>query len=175
MRTKSKSGFTLAEMLISLPIGVIVLGTVATMLVQVYKSWRDGVAMWYLSQEARIARERILRGIEGSYGVREGSYETVSIQGGSSPHVERLDFDDEGIKCRIQTNPGLGMSEKALAGGTGSGTPGSMLHDSINDEYLLFTLNSSTRTLVTDLTLSLEMGGKTYVHTQRISTYMLND
>ena len=175
MKWNSKAGHTLVELLFSVIIGVMVMGTVATVLVQIQWSWRDGVAMWYLSQEGRIARERILRGIEGSYGVREGSFNTVFIQPGSSPQVERLEFDDEGIKCRVQTNPGLGMNQRALAGGTGNGTPLPLLQASINDDSLDFVLVNSNRTLRTDITLSLQMGGKTYVHTQRVSTYMLND
>ena len=174
---KSKAGFTLAELLVSLMVGTVVLGVTASLLVQIYWSWRDGIAMWYLSQEARVARERMLRGIGGQYGMREGSFETVSIQAGASAQVERLDFDDEGVKCRIQTNPGLGASDRALAtgSGSGSGTPTSILNSLVTDDYLQFTLYSSSRILRTDLTLSLQMGGKTYVHRQQINTYMLND
>lgn len=175
MIKKLKAGFTLAEMMVSLSIGLVVLGTTASLLVQIYWSWRDGIAMWYLSQEARVARERIVRGIEGSYGVREGSFDTVTIQAGASTQVKRLDFDDETIKCRIQTNPGLGASQRALAGGTGNGTPLPLLNSSLSDDKLLFTLDSVNRILTTDLTLSFQWGGKTYVHTQQIAIYMVND
>jgi prepilin-type N-terminal cleavage/methylation domain-containing protein len=60
--TQQKGGFTLVEMLMALVVSVSVFMAMNVLLVNVTRLWVNGAGQWYLANQARVARARILSG-----------------------------------------------------------------------------------------------------------------
>jgi prepilin-type N-terminal cleavage/methylation domain-containing protein len=102
-----RAGFTLTEVLISLGVGSLVLATVATMFVSTFHLWRHLSADLYLTGQARMIRERLLRGPDGRHGMREM---TDDILIPSASHNSRIFYDaangwDSSESCSVRGNP----------------------------------------------------------------------
>lgn len=72
-----KRGFTLVEMMVALVISGTVFFAMGTLLIGLMKIWVGGAGQWYLANQARVARARIL---SGGLGVGSGVLSLESIQ-----------------------------------------------------------------------------------------------
>jgi len=72
MKTR-RNGFTLPEVMVALFVGAFALAAVATLLIVTVRAWRDVTAKWYMTENARLCREKILRGPDGIHGLREST------------------------------------------------------------------------------------------------------
>ncbi len=152
------------------------------MFLSTMRAWYNGTINWHLDQQARIARERILRGIEDGYGIREAHAGSLRIYPGKSKHVDWLDFDCDGntiptpdrsnddVTCRLLVNPG--HPELHARTTPGSGKPQSLLSSDIHTEALEF--DYSNRRLTVDFTISLN-GSQEYERRLVLSSYLVND
>ena len=77
---RSNNGFTLPEVMMALVIGGFVLAVMSSLLVQGFMLWKDYTCQWYVSQQSRLVRERILRGTFGTGGLRSATEEKLSWQ-----------------------------------------------------------------------------------------------
>lgn len=181
-KRRSVHRFTMVEMLFASAATVLLLATVATVLLFPYRAWGESVANFYLDHRIRIVRERILRGIDGGYGLRAASLGSIQIQPGETTQVEWVNFDvddndiptpdnpNDDVTCRVVVTPGLGLAARTLPG---SGTPKSMLGHNVTVER--FDVTQKNRTLSIVLALSTQWGGKTYTREQNFDVYIRND
>lgn len=163
--SKVAQGFTMPELLVAAAISLLVLVMVLTVFIGTLGMWRDGMARLLLSQQSRLVREKMLRGIDSQYGLRSASWTSLSgISNG-------LAFQD-GVSTNVfailmPTNQAVEVWNAARTRRL-AGSPGVVV------SYARIT-QPDPRKIVIDLTLSATTGGKTYSQPQRISVYMLNN
>ena len=174
--------FTLVELLIATTATMLLMTTVLAVLLFPYRAWGATVANFYLDHRIRIVRERILRGIEGKYGLRAASLSSIEIQPGETTQVEWVDFDvddndtptpddtNDDVTCRVVVTPGLGLAARTLPG---SGKPESMLRPTM--KVSKFEVTQEDREITVVLALSTEWGGKTYTREQSFHVHIRND
>ncbi len=174
--------FTMIEFIIASVASVLLITTVLAILLFPYHAWGDSVAKFYLDHRFRIVRERILRGIEGKYGLRSASLNSIHIFPGRSTRVEWIDFDvddndiptedqtNDDVTCRVIVTPGLGLSARTIPR---SGRPESLLRPKITVQKFEVTRNDRIITVV--LALSTSWGGKTFTREQYFNVYIRNN
>ncbi|NOY82097.1 MAG: hypothetical protein GXP31_13960 [Kiritimatiellaeota bacterium] len=172
----------MVEFIIASVASVLILTTVLAILLFPYRAWGEAVANFYLDHRIRIVRERILRGIDGKYGLRAASLSSIEIQPGETTQVEWIDFDiddndiptedqtNDDVTCRVIVTPGLGLSVRTTPG---SGQPKSLLRPKIKVSKFQVTQNDRKITVV--LALSTSWGGKTFTREQNFDVYIRND
>ncbi|MBI9021310.1 MAG: prepilin-type N-terminal cleavage/methylation domain-containing protein [Verrucomicrobia bacterium] len=180
-----KKGFTLVEMMMALVISTVVFAAMGVLLGKTFSLWMDGAGHWYLANQARAARARIL---SGPMGAGTG---VLSI---------------DGIKS-IKTNPNWCTLEYAVASsGEKYWMKGSVENPASKDRSIFFKNNhgggqtwlmlvgrkrgnhdepdvktESFNATLTDKVLSLsydlkfQTGGRTYERAQRIRAYLVNE
>ena len=136
---------------------------VLTVLVKNQTVWRDGLAQIQISNDSRIIRERVLRGINGQYGLRHARrLQTVCL-------ADRIIFQDA-------------ASSNGLAIIFASNQPVFYTHQSVTNillrggalvEKFAATLDGSM--LDMDLTLALLDRGKKHTQYQKIKVHLLNE
>jgi prepilin-type N-terminal cleavage/methylation domain-containing protein len=62
MNKKTRSGFTLPEVLLAITLSVMVFAALGTLLSRSFSIWYDGMAQWKLATHARVTRIRLLDG-----------------------------------------------------------------------------------------------------------------
>lgn len=174
--------FTLLELILAGVVGSMVIAAVMSIMIFSLRTWQTGLAQWELAQQMRLAREKILRGIEGRIGLRQAEESSIHIFPGKSPRVEWIDFDvdrndvptpdrhNDNLRCRIIKNPGLSLAARTTPG---SGKPMALLRTSI--EPSVVEIQKVGRELIYELTLSLTRGGRTYSRSKIFRTYLVND
>lgn len=100
-------GFTLAEVLIALAAGSLVMATVATMFVATFHHWQDLSSNLHLLGQSHLIREKLLRGSDGAHGMRET---TDDILIPNASHNSRIFYDaanaaDGSESCSVRGNP----------------------------------------------------------------------
>ncbi len=153
------------ELLVATAISLLVMGMVMTVFVGTLGVWRDGMAHLQLSQQSRLVREKILRGIDGQYGLRQASRSSVDAV--SNGIVFQDSASTNIFAILMPTNQAVQLWDIAL-GRQLAGSPGVVV-----SRYSA--VHTNARTLVLDLVLSVESGGKEYTEPQRISVDMLNE
>ena len=165
MISVSAQGFTLLELLVATALSLLVMAMVMTVFVGTLGMWRDGMARLQLSQQSRLVREKMLRGIDGQYGLRQASRTSVGAI------INGIAFQDAGstniFAVLAPTNQAVQLWDMTR-GRQLVGSPGVVVRQFRFDQ-------PATRTLVIDLVLSASSGGKTYAQSQRISVDMLNE
>jgi len=165
------AGFTLIEVMIALSVSVLVLGGTAMVMVQMVRLWRDATAQWELAQQARVARERVLRGLDGCYGIREADTNTWCANNQIWFHAEN--GMPGGQQCVVYVN-----SSDELKSYTFSGDPPKMLNrEGVKTEVAgipaVFSLSNGVITCTFSNTYALM--GKTYSHIQVVTTRIINE
>lgn len=183
---------TLVEMMFAVIVASMVFAMLFSMLSRPLGLWHKAMAQWHLTQQGRMLRERMLRGIEYKYGLREAQRSSVMIQPGSTEKVEWIDFDvDDGtfpgtgtvggngnengggesetVTCRILQNSGHNLAARTTPG---SGNPVGILRDTIKCEQLEYTEMNDQ--LMVDYTLSMEAGGETFKRRNVMWVTLLN-
>lgn len=169
-------GFTLVEMLVTLSLGVVVLGFVSLTLVDTFRLWLGCVAEFELTQQARSARERILRGIDGEYGLREArAFNLKVLVQGNRPAGNKLAFNavdgsNNGKRCWVRVN----NREKLVTKGK---NPDELefgrLNVSLAEEA--FWLDTTNQVVVCDLRFYATSGGRRREQTHRLRACVLNE
>lgn len=190
---------TLIEMMTAVVIASLVFAMLYGMLAHPMGLWHKAMAQWRLEQQSRLLRERMLRGIDYQFGLREAERGSIKIQPGKTEQVEWINFDvddgdfpgttskgggkgkgkggggsggsgSESVRCFILKNPGHNLAARTTPG---SGQPKPILRDSVTCEKLEFT--EQGRQLRVDYTLSIKAGGETYTKRNVMSVTMLNE
>ena len=77
--TQRERGFTLPEMIISLIAAVMLIGGVCIVYLMAIRSWAEGSSNVALERTAGILMEKIVRGINGRFGLREADIGLVTV------------------------------------------------------------------------------------------------
>lgn len=162
-KLQHNAGFTLTEVLVASGLSVLVAAMVMTILVKNLEVWRDGMARLQLSEQSRVARERILHGLNGQYGLRHARRAELAFASGqllfsdvasSNPVILVLAPNRPAV---YEDNTGTNL---ILRGGT----------------YVeSFAVATNGNILNIDLTLAVASKGKTYSQPQQIRVYLLNE
>ena len=174
MNTRNK-GFTLVEIMIALTISVVILGAVITILIQTLWIWRDGTSWMYLTEQTRLVREKMLRGLDGKYGLRQASASNYSVS--SSGGQDMLTFgvetniwpttstaDDRLYTVLLQTGEQLGVS--------GTDRPTVLARPDVKAKLLDFTANG--RTVSATYRVVVQIGGRSFTNKHSMTTFLVN-
>lgn len=181
---RQKSGFTLVEMLMALVISVVVFFAMDVLLVNVAKMWVGGAGQWYLANQARMARARILSGgmgpgtgvlsIEELTSIKiNPNWCTVAYQVAASTEkywirgsVENPASHDRSIF--IKNNAGGGQTWLMMLGRKQG------WKDRPDVESVNFDASVSNDVLVLKYDLRFETGGHVFEQPQIVEAYLVN-
>lgn len=76
---RRKNGFTIAEMMVSMIAAVMLIGGVWLIYLMSMRSWAEGSRNAGLERSAGIVIEKIVRGANGRFGIREADIGTVQV------------------------------------------------------------------------------------------------
>ncbi len=160
---KGQSAFTLVELMVASSLSVIVVAMVLTILVKNAGTWRDGLARVRISEQSRIARERILHGINGRFGLRNAGRSELVV--GS----DEILFYDAGSSSAIilVLKPGLPPAWLDESGSNLVVRGGVFVEDVV--------IETDENILNIDLQLALMSDGKKYSQPQRMRVYLINE
>lgn len=179
-----KAGFTLIEVLMSTVISVMVFAAMGSLLVKTMRLWTDGAGSFYLANQARAARARLL---SGGLGVGTGLLsinEVTSIK--TNPQWCFLDYNavglDEKYSVRGSVNDDAPENKSIFVKGSkGAGESWLMmtgakrgLQDIPDVQAASFGVAGSNKVLNVTYKLSYTAGGRTYEYPQRIQAYLVN-
>ena len=175
-RRRQRSGFTLVEILIAMSVSVIVLGAMMILLVQSFRIWRDGTSWMYLTVQSRLAREKVLRGLDGQYGLRQASAKNVAVTQGSGSTSDRMTFSVDPNEWptasmaddRVYTVE-MDADKKLWAQGL---SPLRLLRPDITTQVL--DLSSSNQTVRAEIVVTVRNGGRSYTNRQVMQTFLFN-
>ncbi len=181
---KQRAGFTLVELLLSMVISVMVFSAMGVLLVKTLRLWTEGAGQFYLANQARAARARLLSGGMGPGSGLLSINEVTSIQ--TNPQWCTLDYGaaslDEKFTVRgsvdddapanksvfIKSTKGGGQTWLMMVGiKRGNQNVPDVMATSCNMTY-------SNEVLSVSYKLSCEAGGKTYEYPQIIQAYLVN-
>jgi len=74
-----ENGFTLVEMIVTLIAGVMLVGGVFLVYLMAMRSWQEGAANVSLERTAGVIMEKMVRGVNGRFGLREADIGTVQV------------------------------------------------------------------------------------------------
>jgi len=77
----NRSGFTLVELLIAVLISAMVMGGVWTVYLMCLTSWEQGSTQVALQRDAAVIMEKMIRGVDGTNGIREAVSVDTSVLG----------------------------------------------------------------------------------------------
>ena len=179
-----KAGFTLVEMMMALVISGSVFLAMGTLLTGVMRMWIGGAGQWYLANQARVARARILSGGMGP-GTGVLSIEDIkSIK--TNPNWCTMEYDvvastekywirgsveNPASKDRaifIKNNHGGGQTWLTMSGRKQS------WKDKPEVESINFEVALSNDVLILKYDLVFETGGRVYEQPQIIQAYLVN-
>jgi len=178
----AKRRFTVTEFLVAMSLSLLLLSSLIAVLLFPAGALQQAMAMWLLDQQVKIARERILRGLEDRHGLRAAESHTIQIFPGESEQVEWMDFDvdnnafptpdlsNDNLECRVLTNPGLELTGRTTPG---SGKPIRLGLANIKTEVLQ--IEQDDRMVTLNGTVSTVVGGKTLYRSFVIRTFLIND
>ena len=180
--TTSTAGFSLTELLFSTTISLFVVSVMLAFLIQTIQTWRDCSSKAFMTQQSRLIRERILRGIEGGYGIREASLKSLSIDASRSARMSDVSFlvdnnewptpkTDDDVRCDIQSTPQQALF--AAADVDGGGISRLMHRRSVKVES--FEVGRSNRMVETSIKLTYQIADQVFTNTQQIKTYLVNN
>ncbi len=171
--------FTLVETMVSSTLGLTAMAVLMSLFLFPLRITRDCLSWWLMDFQMRLVRERILRGLAPGNGLRSADWEDMKAQNGVSAKVEKLDF-----RIDIQDEPTADFSDDATY--RIGFTPGQELYyqdknkiplvpATITTSSLEFTLDESARTVSGIITVSTNVGGKSYERKVVMRTYIRNN
>lgn len=98
----SQKGFTLAEILIAMPILLLMVGAIAGIYLTFITAWQEDSNQIALQMKASSAIEKMVRGVGGSGGIREAKSGTVTVTG--STMIQYTDINDTVHKYYLDAN-----------------------------------------------------------------------
>lgn len=156
--------FSLTEVMVAAAISALVLALVSTLLIGMLKSWEAGSASLELSLQSRLARERLLSGIQGEFGLRHAARSSIVYT------TNALEFRDSETSNRftvmLETNQPLRV--QAPGGTNVFATPATILLQSSGVAW-------ASNVLTLDLVLSMDDGRRVWTQPQQMRVYLLND
>jgi hypothetical protein len=162
-KVQYSAAFTLTEVLVASSLSILVVAMVMTLLVKNLEIWRDSLARLQLSEDSRIVRERILRGLHGKYGLRHARRSQLAFT------VGQVLFNDVSssnamILVLVSNQPPAWLDY--------TGTNRIIRSGTIVENAAIYT---NGNILHIDLTLVLTNKEKKYYQPQQIRVYMLNE
>jgi len=115
MNQKTRSGFTLPEVLLSTVLSAMVFVALGTLLTRSFSIWYSGMAQWKLATHARVTRIRLL---DGGFGKGTGMLSATNYTMGTAH-----DYDTGSDFEYVQYYP-AGRDKEYRAYGCISGSPG---------------------------------------------------
>jgi hypothetical protein len=97
---RRRSAFTLPELVVATAVSVVVFTLALGSILGTLRLWRESMTQSHLSRQSRIVRERLLRGVQGQYGLRHASRATLSYQSNAFVFADAADGSVFGIVCR---------------------------------------------------------------------------
>ena len=178
---KHKAGFTLVEVMISLVISVMVFAAIGSMLVKTMRLWYEGAGQFYLANQARAVRTRLLSGGLGcpGSGLLSASSNGVVITQDSSWSTLRYTTATRSEVVNIKgcvnaadpTNKSILVQGSLSYGNNWQGMVGvGQPKVSANN----FVSSQSNRTITLSYHLSSTAAGRTFDYPQIIQAYMVN-
>jgi prepilin-type N-terminal cleavage/methylation domain-containing protein len=179
-----KKGFTLVELLLSMVISVMVFAAMGSLLVKTMRLWCEGAGQFYLANQARGARARLL---SGGMGAGTGFLSISAIKSiKTNPNWCTLDYD---VAARDEKFTIIGSVDNDapanksifIKGSKGLGQEWMMVGVKRGQQNLpdvwagWFDAVQSNRILNVRYRLSYTVGGKTFEYPQMIQAYLIND
>lgn len=159
----NSAAFTLTEVMVASALGVAVAAMAMAILSANIGLWRAGMARRGISEDSRIVRERVLRGIDGQFGLRHARRSQITIAS------NRVGFYDAGSSNGLVLLwPSNRPPAYVYRSGTQQLTRGGAFVDS-------FAVAATGNILNIDLTLAVTNRAGKYAQPQRIRVYLLNE
>lgn len=165
MQPYNTAAFTLSEVLVASALSGMVLVIFLTLLLKSLGVWRDGMAHLQLSEQSRVARERVLHGINGQFGLRHASRAQLSYTTNQINFSEISAATTDAFALFLNTDQPVVYSD---AGGQYRLVQNLTFVDRVS-------IVTNGNILNIDLTLALTNGWKKYTQPQQIRVYLLND
>ena len=182
LQNSTKCAFTLIEMMLALGISSMIAASVIGVMINVFWIYQDTSADFYLTQFGRITREKLLRGDDGKFGMREAYWSSFSASDSSVTYS--TDNDTEDPYASNDTTDSVLDITGHLPASFGGSLPKDMIMAelSIEDEKVE-TSNAPTfkkvyqeqRGVNIYTLLKLVISGKTYLAEQKIGATIIND
>lgn len=179
-----RAGFTLVEVMLATVISVMVFAAMGSLLVKTTRLWYEGAGQFYLANQARATRARLL---SGGLGTGTGLLSISAIKSiKTNPNWCTLDYDvasrDESFTIQgsvddtapanksifIKGSKGLGQSWLGMVGVKRG------QQDLPDVKSAWFDVVETNGTLVVTYRLSYEVGGKTFEYPQIVQAYLVN-
>lgn len=183
--SQKTSGFTLVEVLLSMVISVLIFAAMGSLLVKTLRLWGDGAGQFYLANQARAARARLLSGGMGPGTGLLSIREIKSIK--TNPNWCTLEYQtaalDENFTLQgsvdntapadksifVKSSKGGGQTWLTMVGVK----RGQQNLPDVRADW--FDVVQSNKTLNVHYILSYEAGGKMYEYPQLIQAYLVNE
>jgi prepilin-type N-terminal cleavage/methylation domain-containing protein len=91
---RRQHGFTLAEMMVALIAGIILIGGVCLIFLMTLRCWQEGSSVAALERTAGTTMEKIVRGVYGRFGLREANIGTVQLSADGQSVTFQVDKHD---------------------------------------------------------------------------------
>ncbi|MGE4489551.1 MAG: type II secretion system protein J [Kiritimatiellales bacterium] len=183
-RSRQKAGFTLIEVMLAMTISVGVFCAMGILLVKILQMWTDGAGSFYLANQARAARARLLSGGLGAGTGLMSIGEIKSIKTNTqwctleyqaAARDEKYwiqgSVDDDAPADKsifIKSSKGGGQTWLMMVGAKRGS------HDIPDIMASTCDISRSNQVLTTRYLLQFDVGGKTHEMSQIIQTYLVN-
>ncbi len=180
-----KKGFTLVEMMMSLVISVVVFSAMGVLLTKTVSLWLDGAGRWYLANQARAARARILSGGMGAGTGMLSLNEITSIKKNPNWCTMKYKVASSSTKYWIRgsvANPASKNRSVFIKSNKGGGKiwlmmvgrkKGPQSEPDVRTDS--FDLDLTGRVLTVRYNLTFRTGGRVYEQPQVIRAYLVNE
>lgn len=91
--SNSRKGFTITELMIAILIMMLVVGGALAIYIMSQTAWYEGSTQIALQRRGSLAMEKMVRGVNGRYGIREGRSGTLTLAGSNRIEVA-VDMND---------------------------------------------------------------------------------
>lgn len=177
-----KHRFTLVEMMLAFAIASMMAGGVLGVMINVFWMYQDTTADYYLTQFGRIAREKMLRGADAKYGLREAYWSSFDNTANSVSYTT----DDDSADPLDSTNTAnsLFTIEDQLPASFGGASAEDMIKADLtieqqkietSDDDTYYKIYQEQRGVNIYTLLKLVISGKTYLAEQKIGATIIND
>jgi len=188
MKTKTKQKcftkrrFTLIEMMVALGISSMIVASVVGVMVNVFWIYQDTTADFYLTQFGRIAREKMLRGENAKFGMREASWESFDNTAATVKYKTDDDTSDPYTSGNTATS--LFQIENQLPANFGGIDAGDMIMADLtieqqkietSDDDTFYKIYKEQRGVNVYTLLKLVISGKSYLAEHKIGATIIND
>lgn len=161
----NSAAFTLNEVLVAAALSSLVLVMFLTMLVKSMGLWRESVARLQLSEHSRIARERVLHGLDGQFGLRHASRALTIYSTNQVVFSETYALASNTFTLLWPAGQPAAYSNAA---GQRRLVPGGTYVERVS-------ITNAGNSVKIDLALALTNGGRKYTQPQQIRVYLLNE